>query len=80
MNKKKARILTICGAVAAVLSGIVFVIGILEAIERSKYQNLGANTPVIIILSLIFFAGVAAFVIGLKKMRAPNNKEVLRYD
>ena len=71
MDKKKARILTISGAVVAVLAGIVIVIGMLDTMERSKYQdNIVPNTPVIIILSLIFFAGVAAFFIGLKKTRS----------
>jgi hypothetical protein len=70
MEKKKARILTICGAVAAVLSAIVIVIGIIDAVARSEYQNVGMNTPVVIILGLVFIAGVAAFVVGLKKMKS----------
>jgi hypothetical protein len=70
MEKKKARILTIYGAVAAVLSAIVIVIGIIDAVARSEYQNTGMNTPVVIILGVVFIAGVAAFVAGLKKMKA----------
>jgi hypothetical protein len=70
MEKKKARILTICGAVAAVLSAVVIVIGIIDMIERSQYQNVVANTPVVVVLGLVFIAGVAAFVIGLKKLKA----------
>jgi hypothetical protein len=70
MEKKKARILTICGAVAAVLSAVVIVIGILDAAAMSEYREVGMNTPVVIILGLVFLAGVAAFVIGLKKMKS----------
>ena len=70
MEKKKARILTICGAVATLLSGILITVGILDAIERSEYQNIGMNTPVVIITALIFIASVAALVIGLMKMRS----------
>ena len=68
--KKNAHILTICGAVVAVLSGLFIAYGIFDAIERSQYQDIGMNTPVVVIAALIFIAGVAMFVIGLKKMKS----------
>jgi hypothetical protein len=49
---------------------VFIVIGILDAIKRSEYQNVGMNTPVVSIAVPGFMAGVAAFVIGLKKMKA----------
>ena len=70
MEKKKAKTLTICGAIAAVLSGLFIAYGIFDAIERSEYQNVGMNTPIIILAALVFIAGVAALVIGLKKMKS----------
>ena len=70
MEKKKARILTICGAAAAILSGIFIAIGVIDAMARSEYQNVGMNTPVVIIVALIFIAGAAALIIGLKKMKS----------
>jgi uncharacterized integral membrane protein len=70
MEKKKALILTICGAVAILLSGVFIVIGILDAVERSQYQNTAMNTPVVVVLALVFIAGVVAFVIGIKKMKS----------
>lgn len=70
MKKKKTHILTICGAIAAVLSGLFIAYGIFDAIERSKYQDIGMNTPVVVIAALIFIAGAAMFVIGLKKMKS----------
>lgn len=68
--KKNAHILTVCGAIAAVLSGLFIAYGIYDAIERSQYQNIGMNAPVIVIAALVFIAGVAMFVIGLKKMKS----------
>lgn len=70
MEKKKARILRICGAVAAVLSAVVIIIGIIDASEMSQYREVGMNTPVVILLGLVFLAGVTAFVVGLKKMKS----------
>jgi hypothetical protein len=70
MEKKKARILTICGAAVAVLSVIVIVIGIIDSVARSAYQDVILNTPVFILLGLVFIAGAVAFVIGLKKLKA----------
>lgn len=70
MEKKKARIIMICGAVVAVLSGLFIAYGIFDAVERSQYQDIGMNTPVVVIAALIFIAGAAMFVIGLRKMRS----------
>jgi hypothetical protein len=70
MKKKKALVIAICGAVAAILSAIVIVIGILDAVERSQYREMGMNTPMVILLSLIFIAGVTALIVGLRKMKS----------
>jgi NADH:ubiquinone oxidoreductase subunit 6 (subunit J) len=69
MEKKKGLILTICGAVAILLSGIIIVIGILDAVERSQYQNTAMNTPVVVVVALVFIAGAVALVMGIKKMK-----------
>ncbi len=70
IEKKKARALTISGAIATVLSGIFIACGIFDAIRRSEYQNIGMNTPVVVLTALIFIAGVAALAIGLKRMKS----------
>lgn len=72
MKRKKAQILAICGAVIAVLSGLLIAYGIFEAVERSQYQNIGMNTPVVRITALACIAGAAMLVIGLQKMRPPK--------
>ena len=60
MGKKKWRTLTVGGAIAAVLSGVFIVYGIFDAIQRSQYQDIGMNTPAVVIAALIFIAGAAA--------------------
>ena len=47
MNKKRAVILSVCGTVAVVMAGILIFIGILDGIERSQYQNLTINIPLV---------------------------------
>lgn len=70
MNKKKAVILSVCGAIAILLSGVLIIVGILEGIERSQYQNLGLNIPMIILVGVIFFGGVAALIKGIRGMKS----------
>ncbi|MDR0356658.1 MAG: hypothetical protein LBJ64_13130 [Deltaproteobacteria bacterium] len=62
--------LAIGGAVVAALSAVVIIIGVIDAVARSEYQNVGVNTPVVALLGLGFVAGAAAFVVGLKKMKS----------
>jgi hypothetical protein len=69
-QKKPGLIFTIGGAVAILLSGVLVVVGLLDAVERSRYQNMAMNTPVVIVLALVFLAGVVALVLGLKKMKS----------
>jgi uncharacterized membrane protein (DUF4010 family) len=68
MEKKKARVMAICGAAVVLLSGIFIAVGIVDAIDRSEYQNVGMNTPVVILTAFVFIAGVTALLTGLKKM------------
>ena len=68
--KKSSLILTLCGAAVTILCLALLVIGILDTIERSKYQNLGLNYPVVIPLGLGLIVGVALVIIGIRKMKS----------
>lgn len=70
MEMKKWRTLTVSGAIVAALSGLFIVYGIFDAIKQSEYRDVGMNTPIIILAVLVFIAGVAALVIGLKKIKS----------
>ncbi len=69
MKKQNGRILTICGAAAAVLAALFIVITIVDVIQTSQYRNVGFNTPVMIFAVLVFIAGVIAFVLGRMRSR-----------
>lgn len=70
MNKKKAVTLIVCGAATTLLSGVLIIMGILEGIERSQYQNLGLNIPMIILVGTLFIGGVAALIKGVRGMKS----------
>lgn len=74
MKKRNGLLLTICGAVIMLLSGIFIAIGVIEATLRSEYQQIGMNTPVVILAALVFIAGAAALIIGLRKMKTAKEE------
>ena len=69
MKKRSALILTVGGGIAVLASVVLVIIGVMEAAERSEYRNIGMNTPVIVLVALVFIAGAAAFIAGVRKMK-----------
>lgn len=70
MNKKKAMILSVSGAIMTLLSSVLIVIGILEAIESSQYRNVGLNIPMIILVGVLFIVGIIALIKGIREMKS----------
>lgn len=70
MNKKRAVILSVCGTVAVVMAGILIFIGILDGIERSQYQNLTINIPLVLLLGMLFIAGAVMLSIGIRGIKS----------
>lgn len=68
MKRQNARILAIVGAVVIGLCIILIIIGVLDYNERSEYQNLTPNLEGVIPVGLALIGGVAATIVGIKKM------------
>ena len=69
MKKRSALILTVGGGIAVLASVVLVIIGVMEAAERSEYRNIGTNTPAVVLVALVFIAGAAAFIAGVRKMK-----------
>lgn len=70
MNKKKAMMLSVSGAIMTLLSSILIVIGTLEAIESSQYQNIGLNIPMVILVGAIFIGGIVVLIKGIRELKS----------
>jgi cytochrome bd-type quinol oxidase subunit 2 len=69
MKKRGALILTVCGCIAVLASIVLVIVGVMDTIERSEYQNMAMNTPVVVLIAAVFTAGAAAFIVGVRKMK-----------
>jgi cytochrome bd-type quinol oxidase subunit 2 len=69
MKKRNALVLTVCGGITVLASVVFIIIGVMEAVERSEYQNTAMNTPAVVLVAAVFIAGAAAFIIGVRKVK-----------
>jgi cytochrome bd-type quinol oxidase subunit 2 len=69
MKKRGALVLTVCGGIAVLASIVLVIVGVMDTVGRSEYQNMTMNTPVVVLIAAVFIAGVAAFIVGVRKMK-----------